>query len=274
MHRCTIRPCAWRISRQLQISRCRVRLLSAVNAARPSSSNEQNVGNKRLGRNRSGRYNGQDKQREQNLQDRIFLDDLVATLEAHRDYNKASVIRELQQDVDEAILPFKRPELDSASSQNAETTYGRREDEIDTNDQSSTSAQEPSPSQCLVRRCSGRKALARRVLANIPLVRDVSVDQAVVRKVTVTADERRHGSHPRQWPADSVQSVEEGTKTRNTGFVRSVDPLEYTAAVIPITGSWKLTGAVPSRISTPWTPYVADSTGDSYERSITVESRW
>ena len=320
MHRCTIRPCAWRISKQLQISRCRLRFLSGVNAARPPSSNEQNVENKRLGRKRSGRYNGQDKQREQNLQDLIFLDDLVATLEAHRDYNRASVIRELQQNVDEATLPFKRPALDSASSEYAETTYERGEDEIDTNHQSSTSAQGPSPSQCLVRRCSDRKALARRVtvsiasvrkvlgtkarrvladiplvrdvsedqalvrkvlgtkarrvLADIPLVRDVSEDQALVRKVTVTADGRRHGPHPRQWPADSVQGVEEGTKTRNAGFVRSVDPLEYTAAVIPITGSWKSTGAVPSRISTPWTPYLEDSTGDNYERSITVESRW
>ena len=292
MHHCTIRPCAWRITRQLQTSRCRIRLLSGVNAARPPSRNEQDVENKRLGRKRSGRYNGQDKQREQNLQDLIFLDDLVATLEAHRDYNRASVIRELQQNVDEATLPFKRPALDSASSEYAETTYERGEDEIDTNDQSSTSAQGPSPSQCLVRRCSDRKALARRVtvsiasvrkvlgtkarrvLADIPLVRDVSEDQALVRKVTVTADGRRHGPHPRQWPADSVQGVEEGTKTRNAGFVRSVDPLEYTAAVIPITGSWKSTGAVPSRISTPWTPYLEDSTGDNYERSITVESRW
>ncbi len=325
MHLCTIRPCPWRISRQLQISRCHVRLLSRVSAARTSSINEQNVGYKRIGRKRLGKYNGQDKQREQNLQDLIFLDDLVATLEAHCDYNRGSVIRKIRQNVANAIIPFKRPSLDSANSENAETSYERGEDEVDTNDQSSTSARGPgserkalarrvtvsipwarkilgtkalarkiladiplvrevSGDQALVRKVTvsipwarkilGTKALARKILADIPLVREVSVDQAWVRKVTVTTYERRHGPHPRQWPADSVQNFEEGTKTRNTGFVRSVDPLEYKAAVIPITQSWKWTGAVPSTISTPWAPYVEDSTGDNYERFITVESRW
>ena len=284
MHRCTIRPCAWRISRQLQISRCHLRLLSRVSAAGISTRNEQDVENKRVGCKRLGRYNGQDKQREKNLQDLVFLDDLVATLEAHRDYNRASVIHKVPAIVDTATLPFKRPALDSASSEHAETTYERREDEIDTNDRSSTSAQGPSPSQGPVRRCLasgalarkmiGKNTLARKVLADIPLVREVSADKALVRKCLVTPDEPRHGPHPRQWPAESVQDVEEGTRTRNTGFVRSVDPLEYTAAVIPITKSWKWTGAFSSRISTPWAPYVEDSTGDNYERSITVESRW
>ena len=285
MHLCTIRPCPWRICRQLQISRCHVRLLSRVSAARTSSINEQNVGYKRIGRKRLGKYNGQDKQREQNLQDLIFLDDLVATLEAHRDYKRGSVIRKIRQNVANAIIPFKRPSLDSANSENAETSYERGEDEVDTNDQSSTSARGPgSERKALARRVTvsvpwarkilGTKALARKVLADIPLVKEVSVDQAWVRKVTVTTYERRHGPHPRQWPADSVQNFEEGTKTRNTGIIRSVDPLEYTAAVIPITQSWKWTGAVPSTISTPWAPYVEDSTGDNYERFITVESRW
>ena len=293
MYRCTICPCAWRISRQLQISRCHVRLLSRVSAARTSTRNEQDVENKTVGRKRLGRYNGQDKQREQNLQDLVFLDDLVATLEAHRDYNRASVIHKVQGIADTATLPFKRPALDSASSEYAETTYERGEDDIDTNDRSSTSAQGPSPPQGPVRRCLASRALARRVtvsiaaarkilgpktltrkvLADIPLVREVSVDKALVRKVIVTPDERRHGPHSRQWPAESVQNLEEGTKMRNAGFVRSVDPLEYTAAVIPVTQSWKWTGAVPSKISTPWAPYVEDSTGDNYERSITVESR-
>ena len=287
MHRCMIRPCAWRISRQLQVSRGHVRLASGLSAARTSGINEQNVGNKRLGRKRSGRYDGQDKQREQNTQDLIFLDDLVATLEAHRDYNRASVIRKFQQNVDDTTLPFKRPSLNSASSEKAETSYEKGEDEVDTNARSSTSARGPGPSEGPVRRItvdiasvrkilgtkaptrriSGTKALARKIFADLPLVREVSGD------IPSTADKRRHGPHPRQWPADSVQNVEQGTKTE-TGFVRSVDPLEYTAAVIPITQSWKWTGAVPSRISTPWAPYVEDSTGDSYERSITVESRW
>ena len=273
MHRCTIRPCARRISRQLQISLCYVRLLSRVSASRTSSGNEQNEENKRVGYKRLGRYNGQDKPREQKLQDLIFLDDLVATLEAHRDYNRASVIRGLQQNVNEASLPFTRPSLDSTKSGNAEPTYERGEDEIGNNDRSSTSARGPSPSEGPVRKGSGREALATNVLADIPLVGKVSVDEALVREVSATADKRRHGPHTWQWPADSVQNVEKGTKTRNTGFVRSVDPLEYTAAVIPITRSWKWTGAGRSRISTPWAPYVEESTGDSYERSITVESR-
>ena len=269
------------MSRQLQISSCQFRLLSTVSAGKISSRNEQNVGNKRVGRKRLGRYNGQDKQREQKLQDLVFLDDLVATLEAHRDYNRASVIHKVQGIVDEATLPFKRPSLDSASSENAESTYERGEDGIDANYGSSTSARGSSPFEGPVRRCSGRETLARRVIADMPLVREVSADQALVRKVTVTPDERRQDPHPRQWPAESVQDVEEGAKTRNTGFVRSVDPLEYTAAVIPIAQSWKLDravpnriGAVPNRISTPWASYVEDSTGDNYERSITVESRW
>ena len=259
MHRCTLRPCAWRISRQLQISRCHVRLLSSLSATRTSSRNEQEVGNKRVGSKRLGRYNGQDMQREQKLQDLVFLDDLVATLEAHRDYNRASVIHKVQGTVDEAALPFKRPLVDSASSESAETTHERGEDEIDTNNRSLTNA---------------REALVRRILADIPLVRELAADRALVRRVMATPEERRHRPQPRKWPAESVQDVDEGTKMRNTGFVRSVDPLEYTAAVIPITPSWKWTGAVPRRMTTPWAPYVEESTGDNYERSITVKSRW
>lgn len=198
-------------------------------------------------------------QREQKLQDLVFLDDLVATLEAHRDYNRASVIHKVQGTVDEAALPFKRPLVDSASSESAETTHERGEDEIDTNNRSLTNA---------------REALVRRILADIPLVRELAADRALVRRVMATPEERRHRPQPRKWPAESVQDVDEGTKMRNTGFVRSVDPLEYTAAVIPITPSWKWTGAVPRRMTTPWAPYVEESTGDNYERSITVKSRW
>ena len=261
------------MSRQLQISNCYFRLLSRVSAAKISSRNEQSLGNKRVGRKGSGRYNGQDRQREQKLQDLVFLDDLVATLEAHRDYNRASVIHNVQGSVDEATLPFKRPSLDSASSENAESTYERGEDGIDTNYRSSISARGSSPFEGPVRKRSGREILARRLIADMPLVREVLADQALVRKVTMTPDERRQDPHPRRWPAESVQSVEEGTKPRNTGFVRSVEPLEYTATVIPIAQSWKLDGALPQRISTPWASYVEDSTGDNYDRSITVESK-
>ena len=124
----------------------------------------------------------------------------------------------------------------------------------------------------LLRRDRVDIASARKVLADTPSVSEVSADQAWKREDSVTADEPRHG-HTRQWPADSVQDVEEGAKTRNTGFVRSVEPLEYTAVVSPITELWEWTGANPSTISTPWASYVEDSTGDNYERSITVESR-
>ena len=273
MHHCTIRSCAWPILRQLQIPRGHVRLLSGVNVAGTSPRNEQYAGNEILGRKKSGRYNAQDKQRERNMQDLIFLDDLVATLEAHRDYNRGPVIRKFQQRVDEAILPFKRPSLDSASSENAETTYEREEDETDTEGRSSTSARGPSPSEGPVRRVSTEKGLLRRARVDTASARKVSADQAWEREDSVTADEPRHGPHTRQWPADSVQNVEEGTKTRNIGFVRSVEPLEYTAAVIPITELWEWTGANPSTISTPWSSYVEDSTGDNYERSIAFESR-
>lgn len=282
MHLCKIRPCAWPISRQLQIPIGHVRLLSGVTAARSSSSNGQNGDNKRLGRKRSGRYNAQDKQRERNMQDLIFLDDLVSTLEAHRDYNRGPVIHKVRQGVDEAILPFKRPSLDSASSENAKTAYKGEEDEIDTMGRSSTSPRGLRSSEGPVRRVLTEEGLlrrgrvdiasARKVLADTPSVGEVSADQAWGREDSVTADEPRHGPHTRQWPADSVQNVEEGTKTRNVRFVRSVEPLEYTAAVIPITELWEWTG-IPSTISTPWASYVEDSNGDSYERSITVESR-
>ncbi len=210
-----------------------IRLHSPVSAATASSRNEQNVGVERL-----GKYNGQDKQKWQNRQDLIFLDDLVATLEAHRDHNRASVIHKFEQNVDEALLPFKRLSLDGASSEDAETTYERGGDETDTNGRSSTSAAGPSPSE-----------------------------------VSVRAYRRRQGPRPLQWPANSVQYVEEGSKTRNTGFIRSLDPLEYTGAVVPIKKSWKWSGANPTMINTPWAPYMEDSTGDNYERSITVESR-
>lgn len=281
MYRCTMRPCAWPISRQLQTPGGHVRLLPGVNAASTWSRKEENVGNKKSGRKRSRRYNAQDKQRERNMQDLIFLDDLLATLEAHRDYNRGPVIHKLQQHVDETILPFKRPSLDSVSSENAVTTF-ERENEIDTKSGSSTSARGPSPSEGPVRKVSTRKgwlkrdsvdtASARKVLADSPSVSEVSVDQAWERKDSVTADEP-HGPSTQHWPADSVQNVEEGTKTRNTGFVGSMKPLEYTAAVIPITELWEWSGANPSTISTPWASYVEDGTGDSHERSITIESR-
>lgn len=265
MHRSTLRSCSWPISGQLQTLRGHVRLLSGVNPAGTFSRDEQSVGNEKLVRKRSGRYNAPDKQREQNMRDLGFLDDLLATLEAHRDYNRGPVVREFQQRVDETILPFKRPSLDSAGSENAETTYRGEENEVDTKGRSSTSARVPSPSEDPVTTASKWEGLVRRV--------QVTADQVCEKEDAVTADEHRHGPHRRQWPAGSVQNVEEGTKTSNTGFVRSVDPLDYTAAVIPITELWEWTGANPSTISTPWASYVEDSTGDSYERSNTVESR-
>ena len=229
-----------------KISRGHARLPSTLSAATASSRNERKVGGDRL-----GHYNGQDKQRSRNTQDLIFLDDLVATLEAHRDHNRASVIRKIKQKVDKAILPSKRPSLYSASSRDVKTAYkrgeddgrgadcGRREDETDNNGRSSISTPGPNPSE-----------------------------------VSVRADKRRHGSRPLQWPADSVQYLEEGIKTRNTGFVRRSVLLEYTGAVVPIKKPWKWLGANPTKINTPWAPYMEDSTSDSYERSITVESRW
>lgn len=266
MHRCTVRPCAWPISRQLQIPRGHVRPFSGFNAASTFSRNEENVGNTNSGRNRSGRYNAENKQRERNMQDLIFLDDLLATLEPHRNYNRGPHIHKQRQRVNKAILPFKRPLLDSASSENAETTFKRREDEVDTKGQSSTSAREPSPSEGPVRRALQGKGVVRRI--------EVTADQAGARENSETADEPRHRLHTRQWPADTVQNVEEGSKTRNTGFVRSVEPLGYKAAVTPIKELWEWTGANPSTISTPWVPYVEDKSDDSYERSITLESRW
>ena len=264
MHRCTLRPSLWPIFGQLQIRRGHVRLLSGVNAAETPSRNEQNLGNQRLGRKKSGQHNAQDKQRERNIQDLKFLDDLLATLEAHRHYNRGPVNHNVQQRVDETILPFKRPSLDTASSENAGKTY-EREDEIDNKGQSSTRVRGPSPFEGPVKKASKGESLVKRV--------QVTTDQACEKEDSVTAEEPQHGHHPQQWPADSVQNVEEGIKTRNTGFVRSVEPLDYTAVVIPITELWEWTGANPSTISTPWASYVEGSTSDTYERSLTVESR-
>ena len=199
------------------------------------------------------------------MQDLIFLDDLLATLDAHRNYNRAPRIHKVRQRDNAAILPYKRPLLYSASSENAKTTSKRRDDEIDIKGQSSTSAREPNPSQGPVRRVLQGKGLVRRI--------EGTADQAGAREDSVTADIPRHESHTWQWPADSVQNVEEGSKTRNTGLVKGVEPLEYKAAVIPIKELWEWTGANPSTISTPWVPYMEDSTGDSHERSITLESR-
>ena len=199
------------------------------------------------------------------MQDLIFLDGLLATLEAHPNYNRDPSIHKQRQRVNEVILPFKRPLLDSTSSENAETTSKRREYEIDTKGHGSTSAREPSPSGGPVTRALQGKGVVRRI--------KVTVDRAGAREDSVTADGPQHEPHTRQWPADSVQNVDEGSKKRNTGFVRSVEPLEYKAAVIPIKELWEWTGANPSTISTPWVPYMEDSTGDSYERSITLESR-
>ena len=199
------------------------------------------------------------------MQDLIFLDDLLATLETHHNCNTGPGIHKQRQRANEAILPFKRPLLDSASSENAETTTKRRDDKIDTKGQSSTSAREPSPSGGPVTRALQGKGVVRRI--------EVTADRAGAREDSVTADVPQHEPHTRQWPADSVQNVDEGSKKRNTGFVRSVEPLEYKDAVIPIKELWEWTGANPSTISTPWVPYMEDSTGDSYERSITLESR-
>ena len=265
MHRSTLRSCSWPISSQLQTLRGHVRLLSGVNAAAISSRDGQSVGNEKLVRKRSGRYNAQDEQRERNMRDLGFLDDLLATLGAQRDYNGGPVVREFQQRVDETIIPFKRPSLDGAGSENAETTNKGEENEVDTKDRSSTSARVLSPCEDPIKTSSKWEGLVRRV--------QVTADQACEKEVSVTADEHRHGPHRRQSPGGLVQNAEEGTKTSNTGFVRSVEPLDYTAAVIPITELWEWTGANPSTISTPWASYVEDSTGDIHERSITVESR-
>lgn len=144
--------------------------------------------------------------REEDSKD-IIVDDLSATLEAHRASNRAAVIRNVQLPESYPTTSTMQPLLGQAGDggSDIDDTCGRQENE------------------------------------------------------------------PRQmWPADSVQAQEIHRKTgKRQGFVRSVDPLEYTGTYQWPKHSWKVRQVFKDLLmQRPWMAYMEASNEDYLERFV------
>ena len=258
MNRCAIRFRAWRISRQIQVVDTTLRSVSTASAGPINPNTGQKGLLKRL-----GGYNGEDGRISERIaryshnagqnplwrynhrygkvstptQD-IIVDDLSATLEAHRARNRTSVIRKQLHDVDTRDLPFERLILEHTRSDDVGAAYERLREKGDATDQS-------------------RHSTSR-----------LSKPKASVKEI-----KHRKRSSTRRWPADTIQGSEEDAKAIKPGFVRSIDPLEYQGVVMPIKGQWKVLDINSNIVHTPWLPYVEYGGGDGHERSVMIEPR-
>lgn len=168
----------------------------------------------------------------------VVIDDLSATLEAHRASNRASVIRKI--DAPSSIPSFfLRPSIDGKRGIKGVPSEVPRED-LD----------------------EGR-ALAQHIFKS-----RVDGDQA---EETQSA----HEAGIRKWPADSLQAQEgHGKRVRrkaSNDFVKSSGVLEYIGVPFLPTQSWDYVSSSTARLQRPWLAYLEGNSGDHFERSVVID---
>ena len=152
----------------------------------------------------------------------IFIDDLSATLEAHRDRNKASIIRRIEQDV-KGKLPFLRPlpNISPTSHTNDETIPG--------DDVHSTSLASTLHEESIINKAKD----------------DTSEPLTIKRRAT-------HDQWISYWPADAVQLAE------LTGKIYKPKPsevMEYKPCLLPTQGAFIARQTEPQR---PWLEFLGN----------------
>lgn len=177
----------------------------------------------------------------------IYIDDLSATLEAHRERNRALTIRRVETVFDERSLSFLRPlSLDLRNLPSAEESESKN-------------VLGGSPSLDGFQQEGSQQIAASETDRNKKAGADI-------------ADNLYDSSRPikawQHWPADSIQ-YKEILKIKPSDKVTEPSVLEYVPLSPRPCNSWLLKGKVlPDDLQWPWLAYVEGYEGDGPERYV------
>lgn len=242
MHHCTIRLHSWRTSRSgLGLATKHVRPLSNPSAT-PLATNNRQIGE---GQEPGLHHIRKDQDPGEETQD-ITVDDLSATLEAHRARNRAAVIRKIEPQSGNTHGLFRRPLLQDTGSEDGK--------KIHTTGEEASAASDHAPSQLEYQLAEDEKA---------------EEDDGIDGEGFPTSSAKSEKSAPVwRWPADSVQAKTKEARAQRKGFTRSIDPLEYTGMAMFVKEPWTLAKSTPSEFVRPWLPYMEVPIGDNFGRFV------
>lgn len=214
------------------------RLLSAASAV-PSPSN-----NGQLKERPYTRKKGQSLEKKRRPEDDrgIFVDDLSATLDAHRARNRASVIRKIEAPLSQFI---SRPLLENTRV--GEGVVERSRTTADGNDVEDGSR---APNTLRLDRTKHSTATDED--------RKTTTDR-MEEGVPTKASQRSESESIQRWPADSLQALKGVTKRGRRGYISSSDVLEYTGERKHPKIPWNIPPTRPVVLQRPWLLYMEDS---------------
>ena len=235
----------------------------------------------------------------------IIVDDLAATLEAHRASNRAAVVRKVASHID-SQLPFFQLLLRTEINEDESTLNdsspvtsrpllrpnthegGRRSPELlSASANEEAKRQTHTQEQRIQEEAKARRA-ERRKLGEQRKKDDFKAEQpgqsnqseAKAQQWDQSKQNEAEARKPEQskaplqmWPADSLQARERYGKTGSRKLVKKTEPLEYTGMDIYPKGPWKINRASMSRsIQRPWLTYL-ETTSENYTERFVMESR-
>ncbi len=184
----------------------------------------------------------------------IYIDDLSATLEAHRSRNRASTIRKIDTVFEERILPFRRPAFLPLGIESS------------ANEADSTTISETSNSGDFSQRDGSQQILENKADKDDSAGADGADDvhgQSSLGQVWM--DPLKPWQH---WPADSFQ-YKEFLGIKPSDKVSEPSLLEYIPMSVRPCYSWQLKGKVQPHYSQwPWLAHVEGYEGDGPERLV------
>ena len=243
MHRSTLRLCSWHtFGPGPGLYGNHVQSLSTASATPLTTIKGQSNGGQKPGSRNAG------KQRDSEATQDIIVDDLSATLEAHRARNRAAVIRKMEPSSGDTNKLFRRPLFER---------YGREDaDAIHTTEQASV------PRDTTMRHCEDQSR------------RDEKSEGYNPHKAENTSESPVKNKQPSRvwrWPADSVQAKALEARQGRRAFIRSIDPLEYSGMLPPVKGMWHRVVSTPAEFVRPWLLYMKNDSGDIYQRSLLLK---
>lgn len=170
----------------------------------------------------------------------IVIDDLSATLEAHRAHNRASVIRKLDATSDKPQL-FLRPSVDRHDE--GEGGAGERLTEGSTFDQDGMKSG-----------LDGER------------IERAESDNIAGAKIWPADSVQAQAGY-------SMQGRRGLRSSRRIDYAQSTDILEYTGVPFPPRGSWSFEASSTPLLTRPWMAYMEQSSKDNLERSVPIYCR-
>lgn len=170
----------------------------------------------------------------------VFVDDLSATLEAHRARNRASVIRKIEAS---PSLLIHRPLLEGNVEDGREGERPRvAKDEA-----------------IIASSCQAANTLGLDQVDRSTANDKDSVAATNRREIgSSVQDTQRSKVKSVRWPADSVQAQKGAGRRRRRGYTSSTDILEYTGVYLYPERPWKNISSRPSDLQRPWLLYMKD----------------